>query len=370
VDLGGDFGARLFTRVLAATHINEPGVDPVGFTEALPWRRKAIDSLEAFGARGGFSRRHFLPEDAGPTLAEMARHLDGLAHTDQLLVDPESRELLLDVLTLRALGGHHGRIPVTEREFRGECARIEAQQREATDVERTAAGLALHRYGVPAAGGTVSVIGLGFLVQEFFGEEQYAFSRGGVSIRAEPGDVVVDGGGGWGDTALYFADAVGADGRVLSFEFVPDNLRLFGANLDANPRLADRIEVVRHPVWNEPGHELNFLSAGGQTSVATPDAAGTERVTTESIDHVCEDHGVDRVDFIKLDVEGAEMAALRGARETIRRHRPKLALSLYHQLSDFVEIPAWVDALGLGYRLYLDHRWPGVPETVLFAQPA
>ena len=62
------------------------------------------------------------------------------------------------------------------------------------------------------------------------------------------------------------------------------------------------------------------------------------------------------------------MAALLGAELTIRTHRPKLALSVYHSVADFVAIPAWIQELDLGYRLYLDHRWPGPAETILFAQ--
>jgi hypothetical protein len=64
------------------------------------------------------------------------------------------------------------------------------------------------------------------------------------------------------------------------------------------------------------------------------------------------------------------MQALAGAEQTIRRHRPKLALSVYHRDEDLVEIPAWVDGLDLGYELWLEHRWPGEAETVLFAQAA
>ena len=74
-----------------------------------------------------------------------------------------------------------------------------------------------------------------------------------------------------------------------------------------------------------------------------------------------------RVDFIKMDIEGSELAALRGAEETIRRWRPKLAISLYHRYEDFITIPAWIDALGLGYRFFLDHYSIHAEETVLYA---
>lgn len=159
-------------------------------------------------------------------------------------------------------------------------------------------------------------------MHEFFGSEQYALRRPGVEIAPEPGDVVIDGGGGWGETALYFADAVGAGGLVLSFEFVADNLRLFERNMALNPHLRDQVRLVAHPIWSAPGVDLAYAPAGGQTSVAAP-AGDTDRARSESIDHACAEHGIDHVDFLKLDVEGAEMEALRGAEQTIRRARPQ-----------------------------------------------
>lgn len=352
------FTSALLTRVLAAAHRNQPGVEGEwGLAVPLTRRRRALDALERVGARGRFARRHYEPELAGPALAEIVAHADGLAAAADLFADDASRELLLDVLVARVLGEHHARLPVSQRDFRDAAERIVP---EAENVERNRDGTPLHRYRV----GDVRLIGLAFMVHEFFGEEQYALDRGGIRVAAEPGDVVVDAGGGWGETALYFADAVGDGGRVVAFEFVPDNLRLLEANLALNPRLRERVHVVPHPTWHTAGEPLRFDAAGAQTALAEQ---GRSEVLTQSIDSVCD--GM-RVDLIKLDVEGAEMATLRGAEQTIRAHRPKLALSVYHSIDDFVDIPAWVDGLDLGYRLYLDHRWPGPAETILFAQPA
>ena len=296
-------------------------------------------------------------------LAEITGQAEGLARTSELLADDRSRELLLDVLCVRVLGDHHVRLPVSQSDVRDAAAELDATAREAEAVEQTRGHGPLHRYRVQGAGGDVRLIGRAFMVHEFFGERQYALDRDGVAIAARPGDTVVDGGGGWGETALYFADAVGPEGRVVSFEFVADNLRVLNASLELNPRLADRIQVVPHPVWHSHGQTLRFDDAGGQTMVGDQ---GQSQARSETIDHVCRGAAVD---FIKLDVEGAEMAALRGAEQTIRAHRPALAVSVYHSVSDMVDVPAWIDGLDLGYRLYLEHRWPGPAETILFARP-
>lgn len=351
------FTTALLTRVLDAAYRNAPGVEGEwGLARPLSRRRRALDALERLGAHGRFARRHYEPELAGPALAEIVAHADGLAAAADLFADDSSRELLLEVMVARVLGEHHARLPVTQSDVRASVERIHA---EAQSVEHDDAGTPLHRYRV----GDVRVIGVAYMVHEFFGEEQYALDRAGVRVAADPGDVVVDAGGGWGETALYFADAVGEHGRVLAFEFVPDNLRLFEANLALNPRLRDRIELIPHPTWHTAAEPLRFDAAGGQTALADQ---GQSEVLTETIDSVA---GGGRVDFIKLDVEGAEMATLRGAEQTIRAHRPKLALSIYHSIADMTDIPAWVHGLDLGYELYVDHRWPGPAETILFARP-
>jgi hypothetical protein len=62
--------------------------------------------------------------------------------------------------------------------------------------------------------------------------------------------------------------------------------------------------------------------------------------------------------------------ALRGGERSIRRWKPKLAISLYHRPEDFFVIPLWLDALGLGYRFHLDHYSIHHEETVLYAVAA
>ena len=359
------FTTSLLTRILDAAHRNQPGVEgDWGLALPLSRRRRALDAVERIGARGRFARRHYEPDVAGPVLAEITGLAPGLARTSELLADDLSRELLLDVLCVRVLGDHHVRLPVSQAHVRDAAAELDATSREAEAVEHTRDHAPLHRYRVRGRGGDVRLIGRAFMVHEFFGEEQYALDRDGVTVAAGPGDTVIDAGGGWGETALYFADAVGPHGRVVSFEFAPDNLRLMRAGLELNPSLAERIEVVPHPTWDYPGQAMRFDEAGGQTILA---GHGQSEARTETIDNVCAGTAVD---FIKLDVEGAEMPSLRGAEQTIRAHRPALAVSVYHSVSDMVDVPAWVNGLDLGYRLFLQHRWPGPAETILFAQPA
>jgi FkbM family methyltransferase len=158
---------------------------------------------------------------------------------------------------------------------------------------------------------------------------------------------------------------------VIAFEFIPSNIEVLKINLELNPEISDRVMVGVHPVWETAGRKLYFVDWGpGSRVTADPNQYrynGT--CETATIDNIVEQNGIPTVNFIKMDIEGAEYPALKGAESTIRKFKPKLAISLYHQVSDFSDIPRWIDGLDLGYRFYLDHHTIFENETVLFGLP-
>jgi hypothetical protein len=94
------------------------------------------------------------------------------------------------------------------------------------------------------------------------------------------------------------------------------------------------------------------------------------RISTLSIDDFVKRNRIPKVDFIKMDIEGAELSALRGAVETLKTSKPKLAIAVYHDVNDLVQIPTFLSELNLGYRFHLDHYTIHSEETVLFAEPS
>ena len=88
---------------------------------------------------------------------------------------------------------------------------------------------------------------------------------------------------------------------------------------------------------------------------------------TVRIDDVVQSLKLDRVDFLKMDIEGAEGGALLGAQDTIRRFRPKLAISAYHRVGDLYVLPRLIRKLLPDYRLHLDHHTIHGEETLIYA---
>lgn len=92
-------------------------------------------------------------------------------------------------------------------------------------------------------------------------------------------------------------------------------------------------------------------------------------IETTTIDLYCKEHNIKKIDFIKMDIEGAETKALEGGIETIKRDRPQLAISIYHSISDFVNIPLYLHEELTNYTFHIGHYSPCTSETVLYAIP-
>jgi FkbM family methyltransferase len=173
---------------------------------------------------------------------------------------------------------------------------------------------------------------------------------------------VIDAGACFGDTAIEFAHAVGARGCVHAFEVVDAHLQLLRHNLNQNPGLSN---VVLHPVALSDRSRSGKIAALG----LAPGFSVTDHdfvVPLRRIDDLVDVGDIERVDLIKMDVEGHELPALQGAEQTLRRFRPRLAISMYHRWDDYFRIPLYLDRLGLGYRFYLENYTISDGETILY----
>lgn len=183
-------------------------------------------------------------------------------------------------------------------------------------------------------------------------------------VTLPKGGVVIEGGVCAGDTTARFARAVGSSGRVFGFDPLGD--RYARGNLDHLTDEDAPVEVFQAALWHETT-ELVFDDDGSATK--TLEGGVGEKVNAVSIDGFVAERGLDRVDFIKLDVEGAEPRVLEGARETLLRHRPVLAISIYHGVSQYYDIPMFLMNLLPDYQYHLNFYSPEGLETVLYGNP-
>lgn len=200
--------------------------------------------------------------------------------------------------------------------------------------------------------------------------EYNQYEQGDVHLK--PGDVIVDAGAFVGDTAVYFHHKLGGSCQIHSFELLDENLALMLHNLERNGVEDDRIVINKLALADRSGDEIVVADGASQGATSIFGRAGQgDRVQTITLDDYVVRLELPRVDFIKMDIEGAEALALAGARQTIALFRPRLAICLYHRWDDMLTVPAAIHATGVDYRftfkwVQLTDGW----EAVLLATPA
>ena len=170
--------------------------------------------------------------------------------------------------------------------------------------------------------GIVSVLIETFLLPNYFNSRAYI----------KEGDVVLDLGGNIGTTALLFSKIIGENGRLFAFE--PVTHRVLGLNAERNN--IRNIEVIPKGVSDKPGKaEIEISDYCLDSSMAKRDYTKNyyshkKTIDLTSLDVFAEEKKLKRVDFIKMDIEGVEELAIRGAGRIIDKYRPKWSISSYH----------------------------------------
>ncbi|MGV7211215.1 FkbM family methyltransferase [Oxalobacteraceae bacterium A2-2] len=168
----------------------------------------------------------------------------------------------------------------------------------------------------------------------------------------------IDGGAYNGDTFIEAAAHLEL-GQAWLFEPDADNYRTMVDKVRASGK-----EAICLPCALSDQYGILSFEPGGEA--ATIVEGGSQRIVTLALDQLLPSQ---RIDFLKLDVEGAEAAALRGARQLIERSRPVLAMSLYHLPRDPWELPAQLREMCPGYRYYLRQHYYNSFDSVLYAIP-
>ena len=173
----------------------------------------------------------------------------------------------------------------------------------------------------------------------------------------------IDAGSYTGDTLEAFVQYTkGNFGRVICLEPVKKNVDILQETI--KKMCVEDIDILEIGA-SDRKQVLYFDSKSGMS--ARTSQTGDIRVNCDSIDNICEAEKYEHIDFIKMDIEGAEVSALKGAKRVIQKYHPILAICVYHKEDDFYTIPTLIKEIYPGYKLYFRQYELSDEETVCYA---
>lgn len=179
-------------------------------------------------------------------------------------------------------------------------------------------------------------------------------------------EVFVDCGAYHGETSEQFIKWCGGKYKhIYCFEPDRNNLALCRKNL-LDKVTRKHYTVINKGTWSGDGN-LAFSDSSDETSHIIE--KGEKRIEVCSLDEELFEKRKETVTFIKMDIEGAELESLKGARKIIQEQKPKLAICVYHKKEDIFDIPEYILSLNSEYKLYLRHYTLDEWDTVLYAIP-
>lgn len=185
-------------------------------------------------------------------------------------------------------------------------------------------------------------------------------------VHAQRGDIIIDAGLFDSTVARKFALACGPSGHVYGFEPEPRNYDFVLASLK---RFGDpgNLTILKQGLWSKKD-SLSISNEGASGRICA-DCPGSSACDVIDLDSFVRNMGIERIDLIKMDIEGAEKQALLGAADAIRRFRPKLQICAYHYIDDLVEIPGIVLDIWPSYRIHFAAHAPFLNEYVYYFAP-
>jgi len=176
---------------------------------------------------------------------------------------------------------------------------------------------------------------------------------------------LIDGGACVGEIFDTFADYPYEQLQILCLEPEQGNIKMLQERISRMNR-EELVEIVPYGLWSKSA-TLRFASqdsSGANYNCSIRDT-GDVVINTKAIDELCREYSF-LPNLIKMDIEGAEIEALKGAATTIKDHKPMLAVCLYHHLDDLWRIPELIQSFRPDYKMSLGHHTTNWFETVLY----
>ncbi len=268
----------------------------------------------------------------------MKRHQDSAEKVRNFFSDEESKEAYdreLRRIFLRHLfgsdKGHELAGSMSKQEWRAAVLQANAMVEEGT-IPRL-------EHNIPEGHHSET-----YLYAPTFVIEQYRYKD---IVSLQKNDIFLDCGACFGETALW-ALSKGAK-KVYSFEPDPFTRNFTEKNL-ASQIKEQKATIVPCALGSEAG-ELPFRHNPSSPAASSCHPDGNVSVPIISLDDWSKESNVIPT-YIKMDLEGAEINALEGARQLIRKHKPRLAIALYHKIADMWRIPLLIKEIYPDYHFW------------------
>ncbi len=188
------------------------------------------------------------------------------------------------------------------------------------------------------------------------------FPKGVVTLSDDEG--FVDCGAFTGDTVEDFCTRTkGKFRHIFSFEADKKNFDELEKTVKKLGLDQKKISCYSKGVYSKNG-QCGFSLKGIGSSISD---TGDEMIDVVALDSFLNESEKEMITFVKMDIEGAELEALKGMQEIIRKNKPKLAICVYHKPSDFWELPLYIHSLNPDYKLYFRQHALSRTGTVCYA---
>lgn len=198
-----------------------------------------------------------------------------------------------------------------------------------------------------------------FLLFYIFGLEQYNVK----DVFEVKGDNILFDVGAWkGDSTYFFSKRSSNNAKIYAFE-PDDNAYNVLKNIKDKYNLNN--VILQNEIFLDYERDIDFVSMTPNTPTIKKHAI--------TLDMFAERNNIKKIDYIKMDVEGAEQKILESAVNTIKKYRPSLAVAIYHGgelfMEDFFKIPVFIKTIADDYEYYIRSYSPWGGETILFCKP-
>ncbi len=283
--------------------------------------------------------------------------------TYQLMSDDYSRRLFAELILMKIMHEKNMRLSTFTPDF------VDSYEKASEVILNSDETLRAYRWilrKVTLDDPAISFYTVPTLLNLHYSGRLYRYHKDDVLIEVEGGDIVIDAGVGWGDTTIYLAACAGSKpgGHLYAFDILEEGMKALSEQCRINPGIRNLTPVLR-AVSDKDGESVYISSPDPGARVVDDKTA--RRAETISIDTFYEQNGLEKVDFIKMDIEGSEVPALTGAAKTIKSFKPRLAISAYHKWDDLLVIPRLINSIRDDYNFYLDCTTGFGGETILFA---